>query len=118
MNRYNESLKHSDFSKLLDGKDWKNYTWGVVTEVFKIGDYGIVKYISNYDKEDVNKVRFHPFIWTTDESIKYHNDAPYWRDTSTSYYSLESAIVGAIAYKFDGANSQAGGFFDKMIGLK
>lgn len=113
------SNKTSDFSKLLEGKEWSNYTWGQVQEIFRIGDYGIVKYISDYDKDEEDKIRFHPFIWTTDpELTKWHDNEPFWSDTSTSYYSLESAIVGAIARKFDGANSQAAGFFDKMIGLK
>jgi len=39
------------------------------------------------------------------------------KDTARSNISLESAIVEAIAYKYDGCNSKAGYYFDKMIGL-
>lgn len=115
----NQNNNTSDFSKILEGKEWKTYVWGEILEVFRIGDYGIVKYLVKHNPQVEEEIHFHPFIWTTDpESIKWHGNSAFWRDTSTSYLSLESAIVGAIAYKFDGANSQASYFFDKMIGLK
>ena len=117
MRNFRESQRHSDFALLLDGKRWNDYTWGQVIEVFKIGNYGIVKYISSSEKEDVNKVRFHPFIWTN-EYPEYHDNQYYWSDTNTSYYSLDSALVGVIARKYDGLNSQAGAYFCKMIGLE
>ncbi len=84
------------------------YTWGKFKAIHEIGLYLIVEYYpTKYDGcaaingtyEDFTS--FHPFI----------NE----RDTNTSYNSLEAAIVGAIAYKYDGGNSQAGYFFMKMI---
>ena len=104
---------HSDFNKLLSGENM-NYTWGEVLEVFTVGNYGIVKYIKNDDR---GETYYHPFIngEIADRNLRDNND---WHDTCHSYLTLESCLAGAMAYKYDGINSQAGEFFIKMIGIK
>jgi len=99
--------RHSDFQYLLDGHEWGNYIWGRVTNVWKIGDYGILEYIDDEGKE-IESIRYHPFI------VEKNG----WKDTNNSYLTMEEALVGVIAYRFDGLNSQAAGYFAKMIGLR
>ena len=83
------------------------FTWGKVIEVHEIGEYSIVEYndekrgVIGEEKEHENVIKFHPYI----NGI----------DTNHSYDSLDAAIVGAIANKLDGSNSQAGGYFMKMV---
>lgn len=82
-------------------KDYITYievalVWGKIIKTHIIGEYQIIEYINND-----NEKCFNPYI-------NYNN-------TSHSYDSLETAITGAIAYKYDGSNSQANKFFWKMI---
>ena len=70
--------------------DMPVYTWGPILRVHHIGRYAIVEYTPN---EALGTCQFHPFI---DGS-----------DTNRGYDTLEAAIVGAIAYRFDGVNSHA-----------
>jgi len=84
----------------------QDFTWGEVIKVHTIGEYLIFEYINDYDLKNEGKkvIAFHAYI-------NYQN-------ISRSYDSLDSCIIGTIAYKFDGANSQAAGYFEKMIGMK
>lgn len=83
------------------------YTWGKLVKIHEIGEYKVVEYFS-YKYENNHRTdgyeetaSFHPYI----------ND----QDTNNSYESLDAALVGVIAYKQDGPNSQAARFFMKMI---
>ena len=109
---YKFDKEHSEIEDIVEGKGWEHYVWGEVTYVHRVGEYAILEYISDFGK-DVGKVYFHPFIWTE----QWHNEEFYWSDKSTSYRSLDSALIGAIARKIDGTNSQAAEYFGKMIGL-
>lgn len=86
------------------------YVWGPVITVHTIGIYDIVEHHPSIiedgrgtGKYDHKKSQFHPYI-----------DG---NDTCHGYDTLEEAIVGAIAQKFDGLNSQAAYYFSKMIGI-
>jgi len=88
----------------------QHYVWGPIVSVHTIGEYDIVEHHPAIFKDscgtgkyDYTKSQFHPYI---------NGD-----DTSYGYDTLESAIVGAIARKYDGCNSQAAYYFCKMIGL-
>jgi hypothetical protein len=99
----------TDIVKIKEGSP---FTWGEVLDIIEFNEYAVVKY--------------HP--WKTDggsvltgnvnyDFVEYHG----WlngKDTSTSSNTLESAIVGLFALKYDGLDSQAGYYFIKMIGLK
>ena len=95
---------------------WKFYVWGEVSFVHQIGVYAIIEYVCNFG-DNKGKVLFHPAI-RTDKFKERNGGKFYWQDTSTSYDSLEKAIIGAIAYNFDGPNSRAANYFSKMIGLE
>ena len=72
------------------------YSFGEVVKTHIIGNYQIIEAID----EDGNQ-KFSTYI--------------NFERTGFSYNSLEKAITGAIAYKYDGTNSQANKFFWKMI---
>jgi hypothetical protein len=90
-------------------KKGNGFTWGEVTKIYDIGIYIICEY-HPWKCEGVT-IKTGDADYTT---INFHS----WvngRDTCHSSASLEEAITGAIAYKFDGANSQAAYYFMKMI---
>ncbi len=96
---------------LITQKQVDEYHWGEVIAVHSIGEYDIIEfypkeYISGRGtgKIDYNHKQYHAYI--------------NGKDTNHSYYTLEGAIVGAIAQKFDGLNSQAAMYFCKMVGIK
>ncbi len=87
------------------------FTWGIPTVWHQLGNIDILefqRYELNEKNEDgsrklmtgKNAVQFHVFI-----------DG---RDTCHSFYSLDSAAVGAIGYKREGPNSRAAGYFDNL----
>ena len=88
----------------------KSCAWlGEFVEFHTLGEYSIVEYKpTKYDgispaipKQYDTESLFHPFINGT--------------DTNTSYETLEKAIIGAIAYKYDGGNTRADEYFFKSI---
>jgi len=78
------------------------FNWGVVTNVYCVGEYVIFEYISN--SKDRKGVTF------------YHAFMDY-KNISISYHTLDQCLVGTIAYKYDGGNSKAANYFYKMIGM-
>lgn len=77
----------------------KEYTWGDVVNVHCIGEYQIVEAIGKRDR----KVQWHGYID--------------YCDTNRGYYSLDSALVGCIGIKYEGANGKAAMYFEKMVGI-
>lgn len=75
----------------------REYHWGRVVKIHCVGDYQIVEA-------------------TKDQKIHYHGYINY-EDTNTSYYSLDSALVGCIGRKHEGGNGKAAMYFCKMIGM-
>lgn len=78
----------------------KEYTWGDVVNVHCIGEYQIVEAIGKRDEE----VQWHGYI--------------NYRDTNTSYSSLDSALVGCIGIKYEGGNGKAAMYFCRMVDMK
>lgn len=76
----------------------REYHWGKVLEIHCIGEYQIVEAIED------NEIHWHGYI--------------NYKDTNTSYYSLDSALVGCIGRKHEGGNGKAAMYFCKMIGMK
>lgn len=97
----------TDLNQLKNGAP---YTWGEVVTIHEIGEYAIVESIDWASKKT------EIMTGVIGDTTKYH---PYVNEQNTnhSYSSLDEAIIGAIAYKYDGLNSQAAYFFSKMIGL-
>jgi len=95
--------KTTDLHLLKKGSTF-GFTWGKLIKIHEIGPYAIGEYVH----------------WENSELEETHDEKSYhiWvdgKDTCRGASSLESAIVQAIAYKFDGNNSQAGLFFMRMI---
>ena len=69
----------------------QEYSWGRVLKIHCIGKYQIVKAIKN-------------------DELHWHGYIDY-KDTNISYSSLDSALVGCIGYKHEGANGKAAMYF-------
>ena len=84
----------------------QEFPWGEIIKVYNIGEYVIFEYINGYDLEREGKtvIAFHAYM--------------NYRNLSYSYNSLDSCLIGTIARKYDGANSQAAKFFERMVKME
>jgi hypothetical protein len=89
--------------------DGRPFPWGPIDRVHRVGRFAIVEFRRDESKlwspdgkylDRHNATQFHPYI-----------DG---RDASTSYSSLESALVGAVGYLREGPNGRAASYFDRM----
>lgn len=96
---------------LAEVKAGRPYTWGEVIAVHEIGPYAVIEALPwtrsgmAVNTGTVDYEAPHNFHCYTDD-----------RHLGHSFGSLEGAIAHCMAYKFDGANSQAAYFFCRMIG--
>lgn len=82
-------------------------TWGQVVTVHQIGELAIAEYhpwLAGHGRR--------PDLATTQYYGYYAG-----QDTARYYPTLEQAIVGTLAYHYDGHSSQAGLYFARMVGL-
>jgi len=88
-----------------------NFTWGKFIDIHVVGEYTIIEY-NPWKTEG-------PIVKTGQPSKEVHFH-PYIRgkNLSHSFDTLEEALVFCIAYKFDGCNTKAHGYFMKGIGNK
>lgn len=91
--------------------DGRVFPWGPIDAIHCVGPYAIVEY-----REDRS-------TFTPASSWQNHGRtlfAPYLdgRSVSESFLSLDSALVGAVAYRREGPNSQAAHYFDRMTGVQ
>ena len=84
---------HEEKLKLLT----EEYPWGTVKTIHFIGEYQIVEATRE------GKTHWHGYI--------------NYKDTNTSYSSLDSAIVGCIGIKYEGGNGKAAMYFCKMVNM-
>ncbi len=86
----------------------KPYTWGKFVQTHEIGEYLIVEYKARVYKDTA------PVNGEYEEKSSYH---PYinGHDTSHSYCRLDECLVGVVAYKYEGGNSRAAGYFIRSI---
>lgn len=89
----------------------KNFAWGPIVKVHEISGFEIVEYhpqifdgSTGTGKYNYKETRFHPYI-----------DG---KDTSTGHDSLDAALIYAIAQKYDGRNTKAHIYFQKMIEMR
>lgn len=75
----------------------EKFTWGEVIKIHEVGDYSIVEY-----RRDNGEICFHGYVGKT--------------DTNMSWNTLDQALAGCIAYKYEGPNHRAGNYFITMIG--
>lgn len=93
----------------IEKETLKKFPWGPVVAVHEIGEYSVVEYHPEVFEKSTGTGRHH----------EYTNFHPYLngKDTSQSFDTLDGALIGVIALKYDGLNSQAAYYFSKMIGL-
>ena len=87
----------------------ERFPWGRIIDWHKLGEYDIAEY-HPYDEKSNRD------LFLNRERVAFHG----WidgRDASSSWDTLERAIVGLIAIKRDGVNSQAGELFARMVRL-
>lgn len=77
----------------------ERFVWGTILRVYTIAEYTIFRYRSNHTSE----VSYHAYIDNC--------------DTNTSYDTLDLAIIGCIALKYEGLNSQATKYIGKMLDM-
>lgn len=89
------------------GPDGRTFPWGPIDATHEVGEYQIVQF-----RRDMSNSS-QPKYWHEHGQTQFH---PYinGRDTSCSYASLDSALVGVIAYRREGPNGQAAHYFDRM----
>ena len=90
------------------GPNGKHFPWGPIDAVWDVGEeYQIVQF-----RRDTSG-HVQPEVWESHGKTRFH---PYinGRDTSRTYDSMDAALVGVIAYKREGPNSQAARYFDRM----
>jgi len=88
----------------------EKFVWGPVVEVHEIGEYAFIEY--------------HPQIFTNGSGTgEYDYDTTMFSayinggSIGRSYETLDKALIGVIAYKEDGPNTRADGYFYSMIGI-
>ena len=86
----------------------EGFPWGKVVAVHTIGEYDIVEY-KRWTYENGSMV--YPRVPQVSSSFHPYING---KDTHRSFDMMEKALVGAIAYRYDGCNSQAGSMFERM----
>ena len=84
----------------------KNFPWGRVIQVHRFNDFAIIEYIDS--RLEDNTSAYQPYLINDNEEI---------RDLGWSFRNLDEAVLNAIAFKYDGLNSQAGRLMTKAIGI-
>jgi len=87
----------------------RDFPWGPIERVHEIGEYQIVEYHPQVFKNCCGTGKHHDYT-------QFH---PYrdGKSDGNSYCSLDDALIGVIARKYDGINSQAAAYFGRMIGI-
>lgn len=89
--------------------DGREFPWGPIQQIHSINGIDVVEYLC--DNSNLGN--------PSERSVRQHGQPLFHayldgRSTNTSYRSLDSALVGAIAYRRSGPNSQASRHFDLM----
>lgn len=92
-------------SEMINNNAWL----GKFIALHEIGRYSLVEYKSKLFDGCTPKI---PTEYAEKSSFSAYIDG---QPINTSFSSLEEAIVGAIAYKYDGCNTKADTYFFKAI---
>lgn len=113
----------------------EDFTWGPITAVHVVGPYVIVEShpcISEgctvTNRVNPREFRFHPFIeidfldpeahtWVKNpnRNEKKGSAGVAYTDTNHSFHTLDEALAGAIAYRQEGCNHRADGYFIRSM---
>jgi hypothetical protein len=88
--------------------DGKRFPWGVIDEVHEVGPYQIAQY-----RKDASTYA-HESAWVDHGKTMFHIYVE-GKDACQSFWTLDAALVGAIAYRAEGPNGQAAEYFMRMI---
>lgn len=91
--------------------DGRQFAWGPIDAIHTIGEYQIAEYREDQSNHSASQ----PWCWERHGRTLFHP----WiagRDMHASFLTLDSALVGAIAYKREGPNGRAARYFDLMTG--
>ena len=94
------------------GPDGKEFVWGPIVKIHEIGEFKIVEHLRDYSTYSLAK---------DDELVNEHGKPSfscYINNKSLSYGvdTLDDAILGCIACKYDGFGSHVAGYIRKMVG--
>lgn len=92
-----EDLTQEERLKAMKG----TFVWGKVIAIHTVGEYQIVEYVDKHHEDGENGISFHGAID--------------WADAHVSFNSLDEALVGLVARKYEGDNSCAGEYFFRML---
>ena len=107
--RLEEIVDMNDVREATKEEKWefikKEYHFGHIEATHEIGDYQIIESVRTTEVNGESKTEklFHTYLD--------------FNDMHESYYTLDEAIIGAIAGKYEGLNHRANRYFCRMIGL-
>lgn len=85
----------------IQGKQVTHYA-DYIMKVHEIGDISIVESV-DFNDGQVQETSFHAYAKG--------------EDSMCAYDSLDAALVAALAFKYEGHNSQAAKYFFRMVGM-
>lgn len=92
--------------------DGGNFPWGPIDAIHEFGPYTIIEY-----RKDQSRTGQSEYWHLHGRSMFMVWDAPDGRSTR-SYYSFDEAVLGAVALRRDGVNTQADRFMARMLGIE
>lgn len=95
------TIKDMSTTNLKSLRSGLAFTWGTVLKWYEAGPYTIAEFERNGDSL---KTEFH--VWVNGE------------DTRHSSLTLDEALALAIAYRHEGPNTRAAGYFMRMLDIQ
>lgn len=79
----------------------RTFPWGTILDTHVVGPYMVFEYRESKTFGDERRVSFQPYV----------RDGSKWQDTRSSFSTLDEALATAIAYRIEGPNTHAAGYF-------
>jgi len=92
-------------SEPLSPAESKMFPWGRVVAIHRVGDHVIIEYLER-------TCRHGTLTNWVGRNLQFHVNGQ-----ACSFPTLDAALVNAVAFKYDGINSQAGRLFCKAVGI-
>ena len=89
-----------------------DFRWGKIIERHHIGEYEFIEHIPN----QASNVSDEDYEAEGGTNQRHFSALINGRSIGRSYTSLDAALVGVVAYKYDGNNTRADRYFLKSIG--
>jgi hypothetical protein len=93
------------------GPDGKKFFGGTIQAIYEVGDIQVAEYLEDCSNHSASQ----PYAWDRHGRTLFHAYVA-GRSTAASHLSLDSALIYAIAYKREGANTRAAMYFERMTG--